>query len=161
MGLASILSMLAQKNQISLETFLNLFQQLPEFGLASDSPAEEIERILRDKMLMSGPMAEQMAQALSLGYVMQILQDGAQTPEEQAAAQMFMQKVIASMQPAQPPPDGGPPGQPQLPPGMPPGMPGPGGIPQGNVMPGGGGPPPMPPMGPGGPQMPPGVMPPM
>lgn len=155
-GLASVLSALAAKNQISLETFLDLFQKLPEFGLASDSPAEEIERILRDRMLMSGPMAESLAQALSMGYVMRILNDGAVTPEEQMLAQQFMQKLMeqtapnVGQGPAAPPggannpnqmmeasPYGSPPGIPE-----PPNMPGAGGIPMGNVMPGGGAPPP-------------------
>ena len=155
-GLASILSALAAKNQISLETFLDLFQKLPEFGLASDSPAEEIERILRDRMLMSGPMAESLAQALSMGYVMRILNDGAVTPEEQMLAQQFMQKMMEQAAPGMgqgpsaPPggannpnqmmeasPYGSPPGIPE-----PPNMPGSGGIPMGNVMPGGGAPPP-------------------
>lgn len=155
-GLASVLSALAAKNQISLETFLDLFQKLPEFGLASDSPAEEIERILRDRMLMSGPMAESLAQALSMGYVMRILNDGAVTPEEQMMAQQFMQKLMeqsaasAGQGPSAPPggannpnqmmeasPYGSPPEIPE-----PPNMPGSGGIPMGNVMPGGGAPPP-------------------
>jgi hypothetical protein len=152
-GLASVLSALAAKNQISLETFLDLFQKLPEFGLASDSPAEEIERILRDRMLMSGPMAESLAQALSMGYVMRILNDGAVTPEEQMVAQQFMEKLMqqaapgigqSSGGPQEPPnpnqmmevpPSGAPPAMP-----APPNMPGPGGLPQGNVMTGGGGP---------------------
>lgn len=158
-GLASVLSALAAKNQISLETFLDLFQKLPEFGLASDSPSEEIERILRDRMLMSGPMAESLAQALSMGYVMRILNDGATTPEEQMVAQQFMQKMIQQLTPdlgGQGGPPGGGPGEPpnpnqmmEIPPGggppaipAPQNMPGPGGIPQGNVMTGGGGPPP-------------------
>lgn len=155
-GLASVLSALAAKNQISLETFLDLFQKLPEFGLASDSPAEEIERILRDRMLMSGPMAESLAQALSMGYVMRILNDGAVTPEEQLLAQQFMQKLLEQAAPniGQGPPGGpGGPNNPNQmmeaspygsPPGIPepPNMPGPGGVPMGNVMPGGGAPPP-------------------
>lgn len=155
-GLASILSALAAKNQISLETFLDLFQKLPEFGLASDSPAEEIERILRDRMLMSGPMAESLAQALSMGYVMRILNDGAVTPEEQMLAQQFMQKMMEQAAPGMgqgpPAPPGGANNPNQMmeaspygsPPGIPepPNMPGSGGIPMGNVMPGGGAPPP-------------------
>lgn len=62
-GLMSMMSNMQRGGQLSLETLLDQFQRL--FGMASDTPMEEMERILRDKYLMEGEVAKQVAAALA------------------------------------------------------------------------------------------------
>jgi len=134
MGMISTLSMLQKSGQISMETFLDMVQKLPDMGLAAESPTDEIERILRDKIIFEGKLAEGLATALSTESVEDMLGRSGLPIEqiERVRALMYPQPP----QPQQPPmPQGGPPN------GMPP------------QMPGGGAPPP--PMGPPGVPMPP------
>jgi hypothetical protein len=172
-GLASMLSMLQSKGQLSLESFIDQLQKLPEVGLAAESPDDEIVRIYRDKLLGAPQFAEVIAKALGMDVVGMLEGAGAITPEAVQAAEQMLYPPPQQQQPMLPAGPGGPgpmgpggPGGPGMPPGMPPGMMGPGGP----MMPGGGGPP-GPPM-PGAPAMPmpqpgippgfpPGVVPPM
>ena len=156
-ALASMYLMLADKGRISDETFLALFQELPDVNLASESPDDEMVRILRGKVLREGPIAETLAKALAKEYVDAMGVAGVITEEA-------MREALAQLEPPPPqPPQPMGPQQSPLPPGgppqgMPPGPLGPPGMmPQQGapVMPGGGGvpPPPMPQM----PQLPPGM----
>lgn len=143
MGMLSALSMLQSKKQISMETFLDMVQKLPEMGLAAESPTDELERILRDMVLFEGDLAKGMATALSTETVEEMLGRNGITMDQAMA-------VRALLYPTPPQPKGPPPAGPN---GQPP---------QNPMMPGGGGAPP--PSGPpgvpmGGPPTPEGMPP--
>ncbi len=135
-AMASLWSMLQQKGQISTETMIDLMQKLPEFGLAAESPEDEMQRILRDKILINPKFMEMMAGQTAAQFLPFLMGADNVTPEQIAQAN-------ALFAPA-PPPMAGPPGMGQMQgpgnamtmrPGMPPGM-APGAMP-GAPMPGG------------------------
>jgi hypothetical protein len=125
LGTVSMMSTLLSKNQISFETFLDIFQKL--FGLAADTPDDELKRIARDMIMMQGDIAKMLASYFGADYIQMLTgSKGGITKEEMAAA--IMAKLQSEMQP--PPP----PQQPGLPPGGPPGAQPPGpmnGLPPG------------------------------
>lgn len=135
-AMASLWSMLQQKGQISTETLIDLLQKLPEFGLAAESPEDEMQRILRDKILTNPKFMEMFAGQTAAQFLPFLMGAENTTPEQIAQAN-------ALFAPA-PPPMAGPPGMGQMQgpgnpmtmrPGMPPGM-APGAMP-GAPMPGG------------------------
>jgi len=65
-ALASLFMSVWKANGISWETFLDQFQKL--FGLAADSPTDEIIRVMRDKLLMSDQMVQELGQPLAKEY---------------------------------------------------------------------------------------------
>lgn len=67
MGLISMLLNAKRSNEISAETFLDQLQQ--HIGLASDSPEDEIKKILRGMFITSGKLTEQIAEQLGSEYV--------------------------------------------------------------------------------------------
>jgi len=101
------LSQLQKSGQISMETFLDNFQRIKH--TASQSPADEIKRILRDRMLLQGPLAEKLAEIVLSEY-----------DEALAAAltQAAQQRQQQAQQPPQQPQGMGPPGMQGLPPGV-------------------------------------------
>lgn len=119
-GMLSILSMLQTKGQISMETFLDQVQKLIG-GLAADSPLDEIERVLRDRILMDPDMSKNLALTLARGY--QDLLTGRAGGISQSA--IDNSKLLAT-------PQSPPPGLPF----MPQGAPAPQGPPQGGMPPG-------------------------
>lgn len=173
MAFLSALSMLQAKKQISMEMFMRLMQQLPEFDLAADSPQEELERIIRDQMLFDPEASRQLAQQLfgELRALMIAANGGEAAGGDVAPVQGMPPGMSMAGPPGAPPsgpppmpsgpPQGPPPGMPPgAPPGLMPGMPiqrpepppipmpggamGPTGLPLGQAMPGGGGAPPIP-----------------
>jgi len=157
------LASLVQQNLMSIETFLSEQQKLR--GVGWEKPEEEIQRIMRDKMMLSPAMAQMLGSALAGEYLDLLGGQGAITPETIAKAKALSDPQgppnggapPGNSQGGQPPPgpDGGRP--PNLPPGVtPPPMAGrPGGPPPMPTMPG---PPnpmgarmPMPPPGPSAP----------
>jgi len=120
MGLANLVS----QGLISRETFLDQLQRIKR--LSSQSPQDEMMRVLRDKLLFEGATAEKLAQVVLSEY-----------SHELAAA--LGQGPSAAEVPAGPPPGGPQPGAPMgAPPGGPPGPPGMGpmmGMPPGVVPP--------------------------
>lgn len=164
----SLLSMLQQKNQISMETFLNLLQQLPDFGLNAESPDDEMQRIIRDGVLKHPDFMRFMAAALGQQFMPFMLGSENVSPDQIAQALALMYPPQMQGGPGGP---GGAPGlQPSNTPGQMPGpgvaqaigLRGPGGVPGGampgvpgpagpqlsgpmqSAMPGGGGAPPAP-----------------
>lgn len=125
-GMISLLSMLQEKGQYSMESLLDQVQKL--IGIAADSPEDELVRILRDKWITEGDFVKQMAQLLSADYIDLILgrAGGGVTPEQIAQA-----KALMMPQPAQQG-AGGAPGQ-----GMPQGGMAEPPMPQGAEMPAG------------------------
>jgi len=73
LALASFFMSAFKQHAISWETFLDQFQKL--FGMAADSPTDEIIRVMRDNLLMSdkmilelgGPLAEEYGRLLRAG----------------------------------------------------------------------------------------------
>ena len=122
------MAQLVGQKLISRETFLDQLQRMKH--LSSQSPQDEMKRILRDSLLFEGPTAETLAKVVLAEY-----------SEELAA-------LVGGGEPPSPPPPGGP--GPPIGPG--PGGPGPG--PMGGMPPGVVPPQAVPPMvggGPGGP----------
>lgn len=70
MGLISMLLNAKRSNEISSETFLDQLQQ--HIGLASDSPEDEIKKILRGMFITSGKLTEQIAEQLGAEYVQRL-----------------------------------------------------------------------------------------
>lgn len=160
-AMASLLSALLAKNQISHETFLDMLQKLPDFGLQAESPADEMQRIIRDKILQHPDFMRYMASTMGEQFLPFLMGGEDVTPEMVMRARMML---YPEGQQQQQPPGGPNPGQQQMPgnpmqmplgapgaiaPGtipQPPGVPSPvqlGGPPQVS-MPGGGGMPPVP-----------------
>jgi hypothetical protein len=127
------LAQLVGQSLISRETFLDQLQRIKM--LSSQSPQDEMKKILRDKLLFEGDTSQRLAQVV-LSEFSQELAEALQQPQPQ-------------QQPGPMPPGG--------PGAMPPGA-GPGGPPMGGPPMGPGGPPMMGPGPMGG--MPPGVIPP-
>lgn len=98
-GTISMLSMLQQKGQYSLESLLDQVQTL--IGMASDTPTNEIVRILRDKWIMETDFTKQMAQMLAQDYADLIVERHA--PLASAAEYFRAQQQRQAMQEAQPP----------------------------------------------------------
>jgi len=162
-ALVSLLSMLQQKGQISLETFLALLQQLPDFGLNAESPEDEIQRIIRDGVLKHPDFMRFMAAALGQQFMPFMLGSENVTPDQIAQALALMSPPqmaggpggpggAPGMQPPNTPGQMPGPGNAQalpirgpvgIPGGAMPGVPGPGGVqlsgPPQTAMPGGGG----------------------
>ena len=110
-GMLSMLSTLQSKGQISMETFLDMAQKILG-SLAADSPIDEIERILRDRVLMDPEMSKTLAQQLAAGYADLLAgRAGGVTPNDlSVSAQLAPQPP--PQQPMPPPPtQGAPPGQ--------------------------------------------------
>lgn len=133
-AMASLWSMLQQKGQISTETMIDLMQKLPEFGLGAESPSDEMQRILRDKILSNPKFMEMFAGQTAAQFLPFLMGAENTTPEEIAQANA----LFAPQPPMAPPGMGqmqGPGNAMTMRPGMPPGM-APGAMP-GAPMPGG------------------------
>jgi hypothetical protein len=65
-GEVMMLANLVESGRISMETFLDRLQRIKK--LASQSPQDEMKRILRDKMIFEGPLAERLAQLVMEDY---------------------------------------------------------------------------------------------
>jgi len=151
MGQISTLSMLQKSGQISMETFLDMVQKLPDMGLAAESPTDEIERILRDKIMFEGELAKGLATGLVAESVEDMMGRSGFTFEQVMAMRSLMYPQ-PKLPPQMMPPQGGPPGMGAGPNGQPP-------MPMDQPMPGGGGPPPPPGVPTGAPPMPEGMPP--
>lgn len=77
LALASFFISAWKQGGISWETFLDQFQKL--FGLAADSPMDEIIRVMRDKLLMSDQMIQELGGPLAQEYG-RLLRAGAGLP---------------------------------------------------------------------------------
>lgn len=115
-ALVSLISMLQQKGQLSMESFLDMLQALPDFGLAAESPSDEMQRILRDGVLKSAEFQKFMSSALGAQFLPFMLGNEDVSPQQ-------IQQALNLLFPQQPPtPSGGPGGPPGMSPGGPPGM---------------------------------------
>lgn len=128
MGLAN----LVQQKLISRETFLDQLQRIK--SLSSQSPQDEMKRILRDLLLFEGPTAEKLAQVVLADYSEEL----AEALKAPPLALRPQAQPAAGPGPGAGPP-GGPPGMgPMM--GMPPGVVPPQAVPEAvGAGPGGGG----------------------
>ena len=81
-ALASLFVSLWKANAISWETLLDQIQKM--FGLAADSPTDEIIRVLRDKLLMSDDTLKTLGQPLADEYA-RLIRSSAGLPEQAPA----------------------------------------------------------------------------
>jgi hypothetical protein len=89
-GIASLLSMLESKGQLSLETMLDHLQKLPEFGLAAESPEDEIVRIYRNQLLKDEQFKGFITKALGSDVVQMMRNAGVVSPEAEQEAQQLL-----------------------------------------------------------------------
>jgi len=114
------MAQLVGQKLISRETFLDQMQRIKR--LSSQSPHDEMRRILRDILLFEGPTAEKLAKVVLSEYSEELAEALSEKPQQTAPQ-------------GGPVGPGGPPGVPGMPPGAEPG-PGPmGGMPPGVVPP--------------------------
>lgn len=103
MAFISMLVQLVNTDLLSYETALDHIQKT--IGLSADTPEEEIERILRAKLLLKSDVSQQLAKVLALRSAKRMARNAG---EDEA----IVEQLLGIQPPQQPPQQGGPPQQP-------------------------------------------------